>query len=71
MRHTALLDIYSVAGPLFGDGALLLTGAGSLPLVVSAALLFVRGDSLVLCTADWCCLVMKAKTEIIQLQQLF
>ena len=43
------MDIYSVAGPLFGDRAQLIIGVGSLPLVVSAALLFVRGDSLVLC----------------------
>ena len=43
------VDIYSVAGPLFGDRAQLIIGVGSLPLVVSAALLFVRGDSLVLC----------------------
>ena len=51
MRHSALLDIYSVAGPLFGDGALLLIGAGSLPPVLSASLLFLRGYSLILCMA--------------------
>ena len=61
MRRSALLDIYGVASPLSGDGALLLIGVVGLPLVAGAALLLLRGAPLILhvsvigqvCASSW------------------